>query len=74
MSDDAQRAAEYMHTSIASNLRHIMGAGGLRWSPNMPHDDPHADWLVVDKQGVEYTLEIAVWLKATGYTLQEGTQ
>lgn len=75
MSDEAQRAAEYIHTSIESNLHHLFGAAELKWSPNMPDDDPHADWVVVHKRtGKEYTLEIDVWLNPTGNTLQEGTQ
>jgi len=35
---------------------------GLKWSPNMPEDDPAADFLVVDRDGTEYVLEIDVTL------------
>lgn len=38
------------------------GLRGLTWSPRMPDDDPNADFLVVDREGVEYVLEIDVTL------------
>lgn len=38
------------------------GFVGLKWSPNMPEDDPYADFLVVDAAGTEYVLEIDVTL------------
>lgn len=58
-----------LQTDVAQILEEVVtdrlagsGLRGLRWSPNMPDDDPYADFLVVDSEGVEYTLEIDVWL------------
>jgi hypothetical protein len=39
---------------------------GLAWSPNMPDDDPDADFLVVDAEGREFVLGVDVTLTPVG--------
>ena len=58
--------AELLDTFVADKLSLEQGVGGLRWSPNMPDDDPDSELLVVDGEGVEYVLDIDVDLSPTG--------
>lgn len=77
--NSAQRAAGRLHEFLTAELANRLGSTQglhlfeLRWSPDMPDDDPDADLLVIDSDGREYTAEIDVWLHATGKTHQEGT-
>lgn len=54
--DVAVRLFEYVGDKLS------WGFVGLKWSDNMPTDDPNADFLVVDRDGTEYVLEIDVVL------------
>lgn len=71
----AQRAAIELHDWISGEISYRLGHAsplfGLKWSPDMPDDDPNAELLVVDKHGAEYTLELDVMLHATGKTHQQ---
>lgn len=49
---------------VGNNLRGRIA--GLTWSPRMPDNDPDAELLVVDEEGVEYVLDIDVDLSPTG--------
>lgn len=74
-----QRAAGELHDFMTGEITYRLGwprpMFGLKWSPDMPDDDPDADLLVITEDGKEYVLEIDVWLHATGKTHnQEGTQ
>lgn len=68
------RVHEFIVTTIAGTLAfgdRLNGQSffcGLKWSPDMPDDDPDADLLVIDENGVEYVLTFDVWLNATGKT------
>lgn len=34
--------------------------GGVKWSPNMPDDDPLSPIIVVDESGTEHVIEVDV--------------
>lgn len=57
----ADRVADHISTYGGS----AFGGTSLRWSDNMPDDDPHADFLLVDSDGIEYTLDVEVFLRVT---------
>lgn len=67
----AGRVHDYVMTLIGDRLSLRDFFCGLKWSPDMPDDEPDADFRVIDKNGVEYTLDIDVWLHATGKTHQQ---
>lgn len=54
--DLAVRLMEFVGDKLCHNYV------GLKWSPNMPVDDPYADFLVEDMDGTEWVLEIDVTL------------
>lgn len=74
MSDDCtpdsdsmtSRVHDSVTTTVGDRLNDRSYFCGLKWSPDMPDDEPDADFLVIDESGTEYTLEIDVWLHATG--------
>ena len=72
MNDDELRKIIEMEGTLASKLDEIVcnslhdGIAGLTWSPRMPDDDPDAELLVIDGDGVEYVLDIDVDLCPTG--------
>lgn len=34
--------------------------GGVKWSPNMPDDDPDSPFIVMDGNGTEFVIEVDV--------------
>lgn len=62
-----------LHCLLTEQIAHQLNAGrgtslarlGLRWSDNMPDDDPHAELQVVADDGHEYVLDIEVFLTGT---------
>lgn len=57
-----QGEVAYQLFGYAADRLSMSGLRGLKWSPRMPSDDPNADFLVIDKDGTEYVLEIDVTL------------
>lgn len=51
---------------VCNELSLKNGIAGLTWSPGMPDDDPDAELLVIDADGVEYVLDIDIDLSPTG--------
>lgn len=60
MSKESQVAADIIH--LVADRLNAGRLSGLRWSPRMPDDDPDAEFIVVDENGVEYELDIEVFL------------
>lgn len=63
-----------LHRLITDQIAHQLNAGrgtslaklGLRWSDDMPDDDPHAELHVVSDDGHEYVLDVEVYLTGRG--------
>lgn len=80
--DDQQRAIFRLEGKVATRLIESLSndlnsrRSNLRWSDNMPDDDPDADLLVMDDDGNEYVLEVDVTLTpietAAGVTRKAG--
>lgn len=55
-------AASVAATELVVDKLNDSGFAGLQWSPKMPDDDPDAPTLVIAEDGMEYELEVEVYL------------